>query len=267
MSDKAEVVDEVEVDLSEFREDYEEEQEAEEQEEQQYSDVEIKAIEMGWNPEGVEGKRNLSAEEFVDRKELYDSIHSLKKQNKRLEEGYEALRKHYEHVETRTREKVVEELKAKKKLALEEEDYDAVIAIDDQIAEEKARKVEMVEEQDNVSPVFEEWVEKNPWYNQESEMKAYADMIGPGMLQKNPGWSQEQFFDAITAEVKARFKDKFENTRRQRSSPVEGATRSGSKGNAKYSEKDLPDDARAIMRTLVRNGDTTKEKYLEEYFG
>lgn len=96
MSNKDETaVEEVEVDLSEFRDDYEGEEEQEvEQEEQQYSDIEVKAIEMGWNPEGVEGKRNLSAEEFVDRKELYDSIHSLKKQNKRLEEGYEALRKH-----------------------------------------------------------------------------------------------------------------------------------------------------------------------------
>lgn len=33
----------------------------------EYSEIELEAIEHGWNPEGVEGKRNLSAEEFLDR--------------------------------------------------------------------------------------------------------------------------------------------------------------------------------------------------------
>ena len=50
-----------------------------------YSDVELEAIEHGWNPDGVEGKRNLSAEEFMDRKPLYDKIHATEKKLRRLE--------------------------------------------------------------------------------------------------------------------------------------------------------------------------------------
>jgi hypothetical protein len=228
----------------------------------EYSEVEQKAIELGWNPEGVEGKPFLSAEEFVGRQPLYDDIRSLKKQQRKLQEGIEAMKEMQKGIRERERTKVLNELKAQKKLALENENYDAVIEIDDQIAEHKAAKDEPQQNEQ-----FEAWVENNEWYHQDSEMKQYADMIGAGYFQTNPNKKPEEVFEYVTKEVKTRFAEKFGNPNRSRPNPVEGASRGRPKGGAKHKVSDLPPDARSIMNTILRTGTMTEAEYLKDYFG
>lgn len=71
----------------------------------EYSEIELNAIEKGWNPEGVEGKKNLSAEEFLDRQSLYDDLHSLKRQNKRLATDIENINKYQKSIREDERKK------------------------------------------------------------------------------------------------------------------------------------------------------------------
>lgn len=240
-----------------------EEQDVAEESTPEYSEVELEAIEHGWNPEGVEGKRNLSAEEFLDRQPLYDDLRSQKKQIKRLNEGVEALKKHYETQLERDRTRIINELKAAKKAALESENYDAVIDIDDQIAETQAQAKKPATNED-----FSDWVEDNEWYNTDSEMKEYADMVGAGYYQNHPNKSVSEVYNYVSDEVKKRFPEKFGgNPARQKPSPVEGAAK-GRQGTSKqYSEKDLPEQDRQIMNTIVRSGAMTKQEYLKQYFG
>lgn len=230
---------------------------------QEYSEIEQEAIEHGWNPEGAEGKRNLTAEEFMDRKPLYDDIHSLKKQLKRTQDGIEAMRQMQEGIRQREREKTIKELKEQKKLALETENYDAVLEIDDKIASENAEAAAPVQ---NVA--FEKWVEDNDWYNQDSEMKEYADTIGNGYLSKHPGIAPSEVFNYVTKEVKARFKEKFENENRSKPSSVEGATRGRKATSAKHRAADLPEQDRQLMKTILRaTPNMTEADYLKDYFG
>jgi hypothetical protein len=219
------------------------------------SEIEQEAVTHGWTPEGVEGKRNLSAEEFMDRQPLYDDIRSLKKQTRKQQEAIEAMKQLQEGIRAREREKTINELKYQKKQALEEENYDAVIQIDDKIAEEQAADAAPA-----TNIAFEAWVDKNEWYHQDHEMKAYADMIGAGYYQQNPTKQMEDVYTYVGEEIKKRFPDKFNNSNRGNPSSVEGAS-SGRKGRAtaqSHSARELPETDRQIMRTIVRSGAMTE---------
>jgi len=228
----------------------------------EYTEVEIKAIEMGWNPDGVEGKENLTAEEFVGRAPLYDETRSLKKQLRKMQDGMEAMKQMQDGIRERERIKTINELNAQKKAALADENYDAVIEIDDAIAAERADK-----DTTQSNEVFESWVEDNDWYHQDSEMKQYADTIGAGYFQQNPKKQPKEVFEYVTKEVKARFAEKFGNPNRSKPNPVEGASRGRPKGGAKHKASDLPSEDRAIMRTILRTGTMTEAEYLKDYFG
>lgn len=231
----------------------------------EYSEVELEAIEQGWNPEGVEGKRNLSAEEFLDRKPLYDDLRKNKRQTRKLQEQLEALKKHVSIADERARARALRELDAQKREALEDQNYDAVIEIDKQIRETENAPVE-TETPTNLA--FENWREENDWYDENPEMKDYADMVGTHYAGKNPGLSPDKVFEYVTNEVKTRFADKFTNTRRQQPNPVEGAVRGRAPvSKQKHTERDLPEEHREIMNTLVKGGTMTKEEYLKSYFG
>lgn len=237
-------------------------EELEQQQEQpEFSDVEQEAMAQGWNPEGVEGKRNLSAEEFLDRKPLYDKIHATEKKMKQLLEGMEALKQHNATIAERERAKVINELKAAKKLALENENYDAVVEIDDRIAEESAKK-----DVPQTNEAFIEWVSENEWYNQDPEMKDYADMIGNGYFSKNPNKTAGEVYQYVSTEVKKRFPEKFGNVNRTKPNPVEGAGKGRQSTSKKYSVHDLPESDRQIMRTIVRSGVMSEQEYLKQYF-
>ena len=127
------------------------------------TEIEKEAMEHGWTPDGVEGKRNLSAEEFMDRKPLYDDLKAQKRQIKRLQEGFEAMTQHSAGIAERERAKAIKELKEAKKAALENENYDAVVEIDEQIADTKAQDTAP-----KTNNIFVGWVEENEWYNQDS---------------------------------------------------------------------------------------------------
>jgi len=227
---------------------------------EELSEVEQQAIEHGWNPDGVEGKLNLSAEEFMDRQKLYDDIRGLKKQNRKLQDGIEAMKEFQTTIRKNERERVIQELKIQKKLALENENYDAVVQIDDKIAEQRVAD----EPVSNVA--FEKWVDDNEWYHQDPEMKTYADTIGAGYYQGNSNKSVEEVYAFVSEEVKKRFPEKFGNQERSKPNPVEGAGKGRNATSKKYSAKDLPEQDRQMMKTIVRTGTMTEAEYLKEYF-
>jgi uncharacterized membrane protein len=227
------------------------------------SEIEIEAASHGWTPGGVEGKKNLTAEEFMDRQPLYDEIRSTKKQIKKLQEGVDALKSHQATIRSDEREKVIKELKVAKRQAMEDENYDAVIEIDDKIATQRAEAQAAV-----LDPVsngaFESWESQNEWYNQDDEMKEYADMVGNGLAATHPNIPLTDVYERVTKEVKKRFASKFTNPASATGSPVEGGKR-GTRTSSKLRVSDLPEQDRRIMESIIKAGGITKEEYLEEY--
>ena len=234
------------------------------------TDIEAQAAEHGWTSDGVEGKRNLSAEEFMDRQSLYDDIRNLKKSNKKLTDGIDAMRQMQDGIRAREREKTIKELNTQKREALEEQDYDTVMKLDESIREAHA---EPVEPKNNLA--FDNWVEENPWYHSNTEMRQFADNLGAGYYAANPKLSMEQVYSYVEAESKARFPTEFDkgNANRNRQSAVEGAGqgRQGSAGGGKptrYSVNDLSEQDRGIMNSVLRiTPGLSKAEYLKQYFG
>lgn len=230
----------------------------------EYSEIEQEALNLGWNPEGVEGRRNLSAEEFIDRKPLYDEIHQTKRAMKRLQESQQAMTQHLQMIQKRNNEQHIDELKRQKLEALQAEEHDRVMQIDEKIIE-AATAPEFEAAPDNgAQEAFDNWEQTNTWYNADPVAKRYADALGREYVSQY-GQLDERMLSRITEEVKQAFPEKFA-TPRNRPSPVEGDRRGvrQSKGS-KYTAKDLDDNARTIMRTLVRDGTYKNEQeYIED---
>ena len=246
----------------------------EEQEEGGHEEVDPileKAISMGYNPEGVEGKRNLSPEEFVDRQKLYDDIRNLKKQNKKLAGDVNNLTKYQDRIREDERKQVMEELRRDKIQALKDEDYDKVADIDDKIADERSKSAatESNENSEN-SPEFDSWVEDNQWYNKDVDLKVEADMLGEKYWRANPEKDIEEVFEYVGKTIRKLNPDKFENEGRRKPSAVEGGGRRPAKKPKEdkntLKASDLSPEEQSIMRTIVRTTKgMTEEKYLEEY--
>lgn len=247
-----------------------------EQPEQNYSEIELEAIEQGWNPEGVEGKRNLTAEEFLDRKPLYDKMHKLEKRLKEQDKKFDAMQQHEKMVRERMHQEHIAELKAAKKEAFNKFDYDAVEKIEDEIDQAKKEyEKETAPEaasasQADIQATLESWVEKNPWYNEDKTLQRFAIGEGQDYRNENPGASFDEVLAHIAKTVKKEFPEKFQNMNRQKPSSVEGSSTSGRRVPATAKQKtakDLPEEAIPVMRTLIRAGAFKSEQdYVNDYF-
>ena len=100
-------------------------------------------------------------------------------------------------------------------------------------------------------------------YEKDSEMRRYADSIGMGYAQANPGMDPEDVLKYVSEEVKIRFRDKFENPNRRKPNAVEGGG-GAARASGKTNQIELTDDERRVMNTFVRQGIMSKEEYIEE---
>lgn len=243
--------------------------------EPEYSDVEREAIAQGWNPEGVEGKKSLSAEEFLDRKPLYDRLHKQEKKIKDLDKAIQAIQTHENMVRENMHKKHLEELKAAKKDAFERMDYDSLQQIDDKIelAKEEfktSQQAPQVAPAEVVQQVIENWVSKNKWYENDPAMKRYADLEGASYRAENPTASFDDILNHIESSTKSNFPEKFKNMNRERPAAVEGSVAGARRTPAaskQHTVRDLPEEAVSVMKVLVRSGAFKNEQaYIDDYF-
>lgn len=225
------------------------------------NEVELEAMSKGWSREGIEGKRNLSAEEFIDRQPLYERMHKTDRAMKRMEEQNQAVTQHLEMMRKSLSEDKVDSLKAKKREALEESDHDEVMRIDEEII--KASEVEEIVVPEVVdTSAYDTWLEQNQWYDNNDEMKAYADRLGAGILAQDPAMSLKDVYSEVTDEVKVRFSDQF--ITKPRVDSVEGGRPRGRAKAAKHTVKDLDSETRSVMNNLVGMGVMTEAEYLAD---
>ena len=252
--------------------------------------VESRARRMGWKPEGEwhgeppkDGFR--TAEEFVERGEAELPIlrernrkldDELAQTNVRLDEMTGTLtefRDYHAKTEERALARAKKELVEKQRQAVAAEDtaafdkatkeIDALDADAAKARDDAARKPTAKASGDD--PVFRAWSGENTWYGDDMELTAYADTIAPHVAKKTQATGRP-YFDAISAEVKKRFADRFENPNRKAAPNVEGGGRmpgGGGKKGKGYS--DLPAEAKAACDRYVKQELLTKEQYLADF--
>lgn len=227
------------------------------------------AIEQGWKPkEEYQGEPDKwkPAKEFVERGELFKKIDTMGKELKETRRALQMLKEHHNKVKEVEYSKAVNELKQLQKKHLEEGNSDGYLEttelLTDLKAEQKAREVVQEVTPTQPDPRFVSWVTDNKWYNSDPEMRQFADAVGMGYAQTNRNLSPEEVLAYVTKEVKERFKDKFVNPNRTKSTLVGSSNTSA--GTSTKNDIELTDDERRVMNTFIRTGVLTKEEYLTE---
>ncbi len=243
----------------------------------EYSDIEKKAMEMGWRPrEEFFGDEEdfVDAKEFVGRKPLFDKIDSVTRESKATRKALEAMTAHYTKVKEVEFQRALKELKATRNQALVEGDVDKFNAIEEDIenineAKEQFNKeqetLKVVEERDTVHPDFAQWKARNPWYESQPHMHAFAEQVGSRFASsvRAGTMTPQQVLKEIEKAVREEFPNRFRNPNKDKPGSVEGTSRKGNNQGAS-AEPELTDQERTIMNTLVRGGHITKEKYLAD---
>lgn len=238
----------------------------------EYSEIELKALEMGWKPkEEFSGDETdfIDAKEFVNRKPLFDRIEHQSRQLKAVQRALDALKGHYTKVQETEFNRALSVLKAERKEALKDGDADKFDTLDDQIKQVEGQ-LELVKEaaatpsaNPEEHPEFVSWVSKNSWYNTTGYMRAFADDVGSRLARQ--GMSPSDVLREVEKAVRKEFPQKFTNPNKQ-SAPDVSSSRAPATTSSKADNFPLTDEERKIMNTLIASDPKTftKEKYIAD---
>lgn len=249
-----------------------------EQEVVELTPIEQEATQHGWKPKEQftdEDKRWIPAEEFMERQSFFNKINSLTKEVKTLRGELTVVSEHHARVKEDAYKKALNDLKAAKTKALEDDNAKAVVEIDDMIADVKQQQTNIRQmpnpQIQHMQDIYTTWTENNSWYNQDEELHDFADAQGLVVRNKNPDLSYEEILNKVAERVKKQFPEKFGGRKAVPPQPnnqtsAEATSSVVQKSGSKIRESDLPEDARKVMNVLIKRiPGYTKEKYLEEY--
>jgi hypothetical protein len=182
----------------------------------------------------------------------------------------------------------ISELRIQRSAATREGDDEGAIALEDRIdllkEERAATKAISAEPQPQANegtqgrgpnmedPVLQEWIsDGNAWFQDDPKLRDYAVAIGDSLIKEGETVRGRRFLDKISEKMAEEFPRKFrkQDTQASPRSPVEAGGRGTSQSNTASggrSELDLPAEDRALMRQYIKEGWTTKEKFLSSYF-
>jgi hypothetical protein len=242
-----------------------------EQEVSQVSEIEQKALEMGWRPkEEFDGDETefIDAKEFVRRQPLFDKISHQSREIKEVRKALEALKTHYTTVRESEYERALTSLKQARKTALSDGDGDRFDALDDEIkvVEKQVESIKAVKDTQIVQdsqehPEFTSWKNQNRWYESTGYMRKFADDFGTELAAR--GVPPAEVLKQVAQAVRKEFPGKFSNPNKENAAPVNSGASGGNQRSASI-EGSLTEQERTIMNTLVRSGTITKEKYLAD---
>lgn len=128
-----------------------------------------------------------------------------------------------------------------------------------------------IDEQGNTeNPLLLEWIsDGNQWMRDNPSMRAYAFETANEIITSGEQRRGRPFLDLLREKMEEAFPRYFGegkgNPNDRGSIGASGGGRSGG-GGGNYTEADLPEADREIMRMGIKQGWTTKEKFLKSYF-
>lgn len=225
----------------------------------QPSEIETRAMEMGWRPKEEFGGSEddfIDAKEFVRRKPLFEKIDAQSRQLKNVTQGLEALKNHYSKVRETEFNRALQELKSQRKQAMTEGDGDRFEQIDEQIKDVEVQAAEMKQIQSRplvreevVNPEFQSWKARNSWYDSTESMRAVADKIG--IRLHSEGVPAAEVLKRVEQEVRKEFPQKFVNPNKAGAPSVESSTTRGG-GTSKRDDFQMSEQEEKAMKSLTR---------------
>lgn len=227
-----------------------------------------------WVAQGKDEHQWVDADEFLRREPLFDKIHSIMREKKKLEEAIRTTHEHYRKLMQREREEMMRQLNEARKMAFEEHDYDRLVEIEQNMEklkeEEIAEKLQTQYTASQPDPTFQEWVAKNPWYTQNQKLRFEADSVGQLLLMeiqqglRQPFTGTDEFYEAVRDEMARRYPAEV-GGRKTTTAAVETSKKTTTPKKRKMSFKDLPAEVRRLARPMIESGAITEEQYVEDY--
>ena len=198
---------------------------------------EEQAYVKGWRPEEEYDGDTAdwrTAREFVEKGELFNVIHSLKRDNKTMKESLVGQSDMIAQALEHGKNQAIDVLKKQRSDAREVGEFDAADDLTDKIAELKAAKatVPSIEEEQHEeaepSRITDmertEWVTKNPWFNTDKVAYNSAVLLSESYLQANPEATGQEILGYVDATMRTSRPDLYKNKAKGRAQAV---TRSG----------------------------------------
>lgn len=257
--------------------------------------AEREASARGWVPKDqYKGDPNkwVDAATFNDRGKRFNSnlqreLEAVKRELQQFKGTAAAFAKHQaEIIEQKDRDlaDAIKALKVQRSQASREGEDELAVELDDRIDALKQQRGELkkVETQPQQppsgvpdpanDPVLLEWIEDgNSWFQDDPKLAKYAVALGEEMLRGGETSRGRPFLDKVRAAMEQDFPRKFrkaeEAAPRTPREPVAAGDRNGGSRSSGYSERDLPAEDLALMKQGIAEGWTTKEKFLNGYFG
>jgi len=229
--------------------------------------AETKASDRGWRPQDEwEGEPQdwISAEVFNARGELMDIISSQSKQIKGYKKSVDDIKGHMAAREERVRQETKADLLAQKVVAMEEQNHEEVVKLEEKIKDADAIKsVEPTPPANPIAEYFEgTWLSKNEWYNDPSkeEQVVAADMAGQQYMQSYPDASPEALFTYVDKVINKQF-GKAKAPAKSAVASSDGTGRSKGKSGSKAQIAALTKMERKTGEQFARQGLMTLEEY------
>lgn len=237
-----------------------------------YTEAETLAMKRNWKPRSEwEGdpKDFVDAPIFNRMGEMMDRISSQTKELREVKGTIDQFKKHSKDRDKIALKRAREQLLADKAIALEAEEFNRVVQIDEDIKEADKQIATVSEGNDApVSDPFkdyyqDEWVSKNSWYTQSKAMRNTADDIGDEYMLTNPGATPKQLFDHVTSSIKEEFPHKFKNPNRDQPGAV-GSSKVQGRGERKASLNLTDEEYEVGMRFVKQDLYKNIEEYAAE---
>jgi hypothetical protein len=233
------------------------------------ADVIAKAEKMGWTPKDQfkgDPAKWRPADEFVERGEnMLPLVRAqVKRQEREIAELKTSIRQfaeYHDKTEARAMEKALATLRQERADAIAKGDGVAFDKVDAEIEDLKKKAQAKSPPQAEEDPEFAEWLSRNPWAN-DKKLQVIGAGIRDAMIEDGEKHSTA-LLDKVTAEMKRRYPEHFENPRRQAAAAVEGGGAPRKAGGKSYA--DLPADARAACDRMAKNGYADKPKEMAEF--
>ena len=242
-------------------------------------------MEQGWNPNKDEWDGDpddwVDAKEFLYRGELMGRISQLNKSLSAIEKdrkgdkaALKALGEHNKKIAKIEYDRAIKALRKEKRIAMEDDDFDAVEEIEDKMDDLKESQSEYEstytedgdedsgKNKDGVPAISDEdqatlqtWAAKNIWYTTNKAMHGAAEALASEYLTSNQG-DIEGMLKHVDKAIRKEFPHKFKKSPTGHSVTQDSGRGRGKKqGNSrKYTAKDLSPEQASVAKTFVSDG-------------
>ena len=253
------------------------------------------ATRKGWVPKDQykgDPDKWVTAEKFVDRgnkfsKNLQREVDGLKRQLADFEGTKAAFVKFSdERLAAKDAElkDVISALRVQRSQATRDGDDELAIQLEDRIDVLKDQRQQVKEIPKEIAspakvnmddPVLNDWIDDdNEWFRDDEKLREYAVALGNEIVKNGDNMVDgkavrgRKFLNLIRDRMEEEFPRRFKKAAAAggRNDPVAGASGGGGESRGGKTEADLPRVDRDLMRQFIKDGFTTKEKFLNSYF-